>query len=486
MLQETLLLKRKNLDRLSTILVLLLIVFIGILSVTRAIGSDEFQLGILALEMTRGRQIYSDLWDNHGPLPAWVMWGYFKAFPFTDYYQWFPLRLAGFALSMASFYFVWLMAKRLYIRPLERNLVLIAYLSFPAILLKSFEIRSDNFLLLFWSLGLWIWCRHQFNKHSGLRSQGAPVLVGLLMGLCFSCSLKSLFLCGSIALATGVIAVKDRNRFWDFFGFSLGGIFGLAWWILPLVFGGNFDDFLNSFVGENINRAKPPFWTGTVTFLNWSVVSGVFYLLLLLIGIIFLKRLYNRAPVILGFGLIAGLLLGAYCFVLPTFYAQSLITAAAPLALTIPKLLALMTAFIRQMSPRLARLHRTALPASVIVILLAGGLLTKSLLVFELNDQLKLQNQRRAFIPLNEPVFDGYGHPMTHSHPLRYTSWITNLSDRYAQGDLELQLEEELKKHNIRWIIRDKRIRDFDDSFNQHIKLHYSPTELDEVYLIKP
>lgn len=479
-------LKRKNLDRLSTILVLLLIVFIGILSVTRTIGSDEFQLGILALEMTRGRQIYSDLWDNHGPLPAWVMWGYFKAFPFTDYYQWIPLRLAGFALSMASFYFVWLMAKRLYIRPLERNLVLIAYLSFPAILLKSFEIRSDNFLLLFWSLALWVWCRHQQKNHHGLRSQGAPVFVGLLMGLCFSCSLKSLFLCGSIAFATSVVALKDRTRFWDFSGYSLGGILGLACWVLPLVFGGNFDDFWNSFVGENINRPKPPFWTGTVTFLNWSVVSGVFYFLLLLIGIIFLKRLFNRAPIILGFGLIAVLLVGAYCFILPTFYAQSLITASAPLALTIPKILSLLTAFIRNKSTKRGKSYRIAIPCGAFVILLVGGLLTKSLLVFELHEQLKLQDQRRVFIPINEPVFDGYGHPMTHSHPLRYTSWITNLQDRYAQGDLELKLEAELKKHNIRWIIRDKRIRDMDDSLNQHIKTHYTPTEVDEVYLLKP
>lgn len=467
-------------ERIAKILVPGMMILLVILGLFREITADEFQLGILVLEMNRGRELYTQLWDNHGPLPAWLMAAVFHVWPFVDYAQWYLIRLAGLGVAFASIGTVWHGLRELYASRWERRLGLLTYLTFPAILLKSYELRSDLFVQLLWAAMVLLWIYSARKTTSAKARLLQTFAIGFLAGVAFGCSLKALFLCSAIGFATVMIVIKDRAFLMNFLGYISGGVLGLFVWLLPLALTNRLEAFHGLFVEKNINRTPPPFLAGVQKFVDWSplnavIVGGLFVILLL-----FALRLFKRGQFrTLGIGSMALLLLYAYCFVLPTFHAQSLLTLAVPLALVAPKLFSTLFAVLRLKLKK--PLLNCLLPPAAGLLLIVSGLLSKDLFPLEMVEQVAWHNARRDLIPKDEPVFDGYGHPMTHSHPLHYTSWVETLRESQLNGTLPHDLIEEIKSHNIRWVIRDKRVRDLDESLNSWIKTHYSPTALDEV-----
>ncbi|MDX1973524.1 MAG: hypothetical protein SFY68_13420, partial [Candidatus Sumerlaeia bacterium] len=163
-------------------------------------------------------------------------------------------------------------------------------------------------------------------------------------------------------------------------------------------------------------------------------------------------------------------LAGAFCFVLPTHHLQSLLTLAVPLALITPGLLLVLS---RQ---SFLRVPRWILPIGCGSVFLLAGFTTKDLFELHQQEQIREFNKLATAIPEGDAVFDGYGHPMTHPHPLYYTSWVATLQYRQNNGYLDWNPEEEFQKHNIRWVIRDNRIRKLEGEVDRVIREKYKPS----------
>ncbi len=467
-------------NRIAQLLISAMVVLVAILGLFRGITSDEFQLGILALEMNRGRELYTELWDNHGPIPAWFMALVFQVWPFQDYNQWYIIRLAGLLSAFGCLGCVWLGLRELYKSRWARCLGLLTYLTFPAIQLKCYELRSDLFLQLVWSVMVLVWI-YSTRRTAGAKWRGLGSLaIGLLAGIAFGFSLKALFLCCAIGIGTLIVGLKQRSHFCSILGYIFGGLLGLMVWLVPLAQTNRLATFQALFIEKNINRTPPPFFQGVQKFFDWSNMNALLVFLLMLILLCSAVRFYRRGETrILGVGSMAFLLLYAYCFVLPTFHAQSLLTLAVPLALVSPKLFLKLNAFVRLKIQKPVVI--SLLPVSTLLLIVASGIFTKDLFRLNMPEQVAWQNARRDAIPLDEPVFDGYGHPMTHNHPLYYTSWVETLRQSQTEGTLPQNLSEELQRHKIRWVIRDKRVQDLDESFNNWLRANYTPTPLEEL-----
>ncbi|MDX1973934.1 MAG: glycosyltransferase family 39 protein, partial [Candidatus Sumerlaeia bacterium] len=306
---------------LSALLLGLLIATL-LLSLTRRLNSDEFQLGILALEMNRGRALYSELWDNHGPSPAWLMAGVFQVWPFEDYRQWIGLRLGAFLLSLVSAGFVWLSLCRLYRSKRLQLLGLLVYLAHPAVISVGYEVRSDLLLMVFWTAAVFVWVSWNTGKKE--RSIWGEVFSGalsaVLLGLCFSTSLKSVFLCGALGLASLILTLKRPQHGWVFVGYAVGGVVGLLLWLAPLWWNDTLPHFWEQFVGKNIDRPSPPIFTGLSELFEWAPLSAFLLLSFSLLGFRLIPGTNSRSQLVLSLWAVMLVLAGAFCFVLPTHH----------------------------------------------------------------------------------------------------------------------------------------------------------------------
>jgi hypothetical protein len=158
--------------------------------------SDEPQHLHVAWGWTAGLVQYRDLFDNHAPLFHMLSAPLLAALgERADILLWMRApMLVLFAVVVASTYAI---ARRLYSSRVALWSALLLAL-FPPFFFKSLEYRTDN---------LWnaLWCVAFTLIASRARTRARAFVVGLLLGLAFCVSLKTVLLVGALAITAVIL-----------------------------------------------------------------------------------------------------------------------------------------------------------------------------------------------------------------------------------------------------------------------------------------
>ncbi len=157
------------------------------------IDSDETQHAHVVWAWTQGQLPYRDLFDNHMPLFQMLCAPFFRLLGQHDYII-LELRAAMVPLFLACLWCVFKLTERLFFRR-AAPWAAMAAAALPQFFYTSTEFRPDILWAAFWLLALLVAVKGEFTVKRALA-------FGLLLGLIFTVSLKSVVLVIALAVAT--------------------------------------------------------------------------------------------------------------------------------------------------------------------------------------------------------------------------------------------------------------------------------------------
>ncbi|HVT04242.1 MAG TPA: glycosyltransferase family 39 protein [Thermoanaerobaculia bacterium] len=157
------------------------------------VDSDESQHLHVAWSWSRGLEQYRDVFDNHMPLFHLLFAPLVAAAgERADIIFW--MRLSMLPLLVAALACTYCIGRRLFSPTVGLWAAILVSIS-TGYLLSSTEFRTDNLWAMFWMVALAVIV-------SGSMTYRRTLLVGVLLGLCFTVSLKSVVLVGALGIGT--------------------------------------------------------------------------------------------------------------------------------------------------------------------------------------------------------------------------------------------------------------------------------------------
>lgn len=178
--------------RALAVLLLLLLTYRITYSITKRFDSDEPQHLHVVWAWATGQLPYKDVFDNHAPLFQWLSAPLFKLIGERSDIN-IPMRWAMIPLYFLSLYFVF-RAGRVVLPPRAAWWAAVFGCLLPPFFKTSTEYRPDDLWALQWFLFLAVLAEGRATPRRGF-------MLGVLMGLTFSVSMKSTIFVISIGLA---------------------------------------------------------------------------------------------------------------------------------------------------------------------------------------------------------------------------------------------------------------------------------------------
>lgn len=458
---------------------------------TNRIDPDEVQCLATAWHVSQGGQLYTEVWDTHGPMSIYLIAGVMRLLPIEGPPIYFVFRAAMFLLQMGllAIFFRWV--RRLF--P-ERKLIAelaVLFLLYSIIFAhKGLEIRPDNPLHFLWMVSLLLWFR-------GLRGDRLRdfFLSGLVMGAGFLFTIKTFLIGGAIGMM--FFAAMRTERRWLF---KQMAILGLGTMIAPallfvwLQFVGSFDEFWHStFTGLPLIEARatePPrqareFAAAGIVVLNqFGDVSplSLYILALVYTGVRILRK---KAPPILKILWVGAVtLLFEYAWVLPDQYHQSYLPIL-PLGMALVAWSVLDAAgLVRWLrskgapQPGPGRFPIRLLALYTLAVILAQGF-------YQGKSAHDFLSRERAYLEEIEPgayVFDTFGSPITRPHPLHVKSLVKFVRERFRRGLANPRvIPIRLDQKDVIYVINDVRMDELGSLVRRFIRRNYLPLKTYEL-----
>lgn len=166
------------------------------------VNSDETQHLHVVWGWTQGLLQYRDIFDNHSPLFQMLCAPLFALFPATPKVV-ISMRLAMFPLFCGSMWCIYRIVARLFSREAAAWSVVIASL-YPVVFLKSVEYRTDDLWMFAWLLALERLLAVPMTRRAAFYG-------GLVTGISFAVSMKTVVLFATFAIAVIIVLVCSRR-----------------------------------------------------------------------------------------------------------------------------------------------------------------------------------------------------------------------------------------------------------------------------------
>ncbi len=456
------------------ILILLLIFSVIariILTLYRQINADEFQHLHASWLIHLGSLPYRDFWENHSPLLYYLTApvlslleeGVSAVLVIRMFHSLAGLAIAGLIYRIAGL-------------DNDRTTAILAVLvlCFSEIFLqKTIEVRTDQFLVLFWLLSLW------FCFRTGVSTRdGGLWISGLMLGIGMLFSPKALICAAAAAITVFTQARYGLHRILKRQIFFLGGF------LIPIAALGVF------FHTKGIFHV----WIDSTIFQNLSYpdTRGPAFLLLpqnlgfILLGfagmILSLRGRKSRTHTLSSFLLVPALLpFVVLVFFLPSAFSQS--------ALTFIPIFAIYAGFALNKSLRriqgldFKRILFLAFTVFTGLVLPIAALLLR----ISSTDTNQKQMDLIRYIIMNtnrdEPIFDGNAAYVFRKQAYYYGSLVEGLRYKIKRGEISESIPESLKQNHCRIVLYDDRVSDLPQKIQDFLRTNYLPAEYESVYV---
>jgi hypothetical protein len=452
------------------LLVGLLALFYCVGVFSKGFDRDEWQTMVAAAGVAGGEKLYVDIWDNHGPLLTVVLGGLMRLVDSrNDALLMFGGRLLMLGLLLTTLWITGRLARRAWPgSALAGPLSMVVLLCSQTFFGKGLEIRPDVPLLLSWTLCLLFLLRGiDGNKRSDF------LWAGLALGTGFAFSLKTLLTGAACGLAMLTVMIRRRRfSFGPLLSFGTGVLPAPLLTLLGLHLTGSLQAFLDSYLGQNLDRMAEPWLTG----LKKAWQAEELMLLALAAAIVFLLQYRRRTPLpdgIVALAVVSVTLLGLYLR-LPTHYDQSLLPllpgAAVVIAYAIGQGFEIMPPGRRRRAIFL-----------LLIIAVAAGSMDHAWFRYESHRDLQLARDRQTLLPATAGVFEGVGLPLFQPRPFIYKAFVNTLCFRIRSGQLGIDIPAELDRKNVAYATLDKRVRKMGNEIQTFILQNYLPLRAGEL-----
>lgn len=456
--------------RYLALLIGLLLAFYLIGTFTKRFDRDEWQTMVAAAGVADGASLYTDIWDNHGPLLSLVLGGGIRLLDTQDHaVLMFGGRLLMLAMLMVTLWLTGRLARcACPSSPLAGPLAMMVLLCSQTFFAKGLEIRPDVPLLLVWTLCLLLLFR-------GMKEDRGCLFLwaGVALGFGFTFSLKTLLLGAACGLAMLVVMVRRRHfsPTW-LLAFGAGVVPAPLAMVPGLYAQGNLRAFLDSYLGQNFDRVAESWLTGLSK--AWQAEE----LLLLALAAATIFALRYRRHTTLPEGITVLLTVSAATLVLylrlPTHYKQSLL----PL---LPAASVVIAWAIGQLPPT-ARLWGRHIPLNLVLLLaVVVSTLDHEWFRYKSAGDLRIASDRQALMAREALVFEGVGLPLFQPRPFIYKSFVNTLCSRIREGQLNIDIPAELDRKDVPYAGLDGRLASMGSEVESFILTNYLPLNAGEL-----
>ena len=437
-----------------------------------AMDLDEFQFLYGGWRIAQGSRPYLDFWDDHGPLLSWLCSLFYRAGGTGDAAALFVHRAALFLLLLATAALVHRIARR--VRPGDAGfagLALALFAASPVLGHRGIEVRSDSLQQPLWALSLLLWLRAA--ETGAARSFCAA---GVAAGACFLVTPKAAML-GVAAGGMFAVRMAYRRRLEPraLAAYALGALAGPAALALWQWSAGAWDAWLAAYVGDSLLRARFPLAQGFASLASEAPLASALALGAALVAA--LRGLQGRLPEPAACLFVCGgALVLQYLFLLPVHFSQSLIPAAAPVA--VASAWALAELLPRSRAPRAAALGRVALVAAVCAVAAfeasarryGGGVL---------ESQLERGARVASLVPPGALLFDGGQLPIERLRPLPVLALVIHVQQQILAGRFPQGVAEALDRQDVAFWRVDGRTRALDPLLRANREASFLPLDGD-------
>lgn len=458
-----------------------LLILIGFLLLTymvhgfgKAFDEDEFQSMLLGINIAQGKLLYTEMWDNHGPLLSLILAGMYRLVPWQSHWVMLLGRLLILLCLLGTLYIYYRLAEEIFPQSsFFPELACFFLLLSELTALAAVEIRPDNPMNLIWTSSLLVWFR-------AWNSRKVPFFFGsgLLLGCAFWCSLKALVLGGAVGamFVTGMILEK-RILWKPLLTFGVGTVFAPLGMVLFLAAQGNLEAFWTTYVLQNADRLHESFFIAFFLVPYWAPLGGSFLYFSLFYAA---RKVFRKETVperILLLLACSFFLLIQYCFLLPTHHEQS--TLPFLMTGTLVQAWVFLLLFQRFETARYSIFRRLqpgrAHVAALVLFLLVSTAGLHQWFWIKSVEKIKWADGLLERIDPGEYVFDGIGLPLFRSHPFYYVSWVNALRARLRDHSLGIDVPAELDRKDVRYVLRDFRVESMGASVDAFIRTNYHP-----------
>ena len=404
---------------------------------------------------------YRDFWDNHGPMLHYAIAPLLSFFGESDTTV-LIIRFLHSILGIGILIPVYWIARLQYDRTISILSVLV--LSFSEIFLqKSIEVRTDQFLVLFWLFSIWsaLLAKDSTKDHRILLS-------GFLLGCGMLFSPKAL-----VCLAALSILIMFQCRS-PFIRILKRQIFLLVSFLIPIFFLGMYLHSLGTLQAwidlTILQNLTYPDTTGPIFLL---LPQNLGLLLLGFAGMWF----SSRKELILSIAAIFPLLL--LIFLMPSPYSQS--------ALIITPIFSIYAAYALKRSMEGKKsFPRILFPAFAI---LAAAILPIASFFFrayqmETNRaQMTLLRHVLKETAPDEVIFDGNSTYVFRRQAYYYGSLVGGIRYKLERGEIQQSVEDALRDTQCRVVIYDDRVSDLPAKTQEFLRTNYFPTGHSNMYI---
>ena len=462
------------LDRILILLFGISLVVRFFLTLYRRLNADEFQHLHASWMVHLGFTPYTDFWENHAPLLYYLSAPILSLFgegPHAVFVVRFFHSVAGVAIAGV----VYKIARLDYGR--TTAILSVVILSFSEIYLqKTIEIRTDQFLVLFWLISLWF-CFRALHSSKNLQFWIAGLFLGIAMlfspkaMICYIPAASILFLAD---ISPAVRALKRQILF--FSGFivpcaALGAYF---------YSGGLLKALFESVIFQNLTY--PDMREASFLLLPQNLAL----LLLGLAGMALSFRDLNlrraaqyKTPLLL---MIAALVTAAIMiFFMPSTFSQS--------ALPFVPLFAIYGGFaVRKSLQWNSQLRARRLLFLTFTMLAAFLIPIASLLIHVSQEdtngkQMDLLRYVLKNTNRDEAIFDGNSAYIFRKQAYFYGSLVEGIRYKIERGEIQESVIESLKQNGCRIVLYDDRVSDLPDQVQNFIRSNYIQTNHENVFI---
>lgn len=455
---------RSYLIRYLVPLVVLLVALYAVGCFSKGFDRDEWQTMVAAASVADGATLYTDVWDNHGPLLAMVLGGMIRLLDTRDHMVlMFGGRLLMLGMLITTLWLTGRLARRAWpgsalAAPLAMTVLLCSQTFFG----KGFEIRPDVPLMLVWTTALWL-----LHRGFGRNRQSDFLLAGTVLGIGFAFSLKTLLLGVACGVALTVMMIRRKRLYpaW-LIAFGLGVLIAPLTMLIWLRQTGSLPAFLDCYLGQNFDRTAESWLLGLQK--AWQAEE---LFLLALTGAV-LYALCHRRKTALPEGIVAllavsGTLLLLYLR-LPTHYEQSLLpilpAAAVVIAWTIGQWL------------QLTWKTRWQRPLQLVLLLLtAASSFDHAWFRHDSDTDMQTVRARMALLPKDAMLFEGVGLPLFQPRPFIYKAYVNTLCERIRKRQMDMDIVTALDRNNVAYAAWDKRMAKMGDEMHAYLRHNFLP-----------
>ncbi|CAN5247159.1 hypothetical protein BH09SUM1_BH09SUM1_10540 [soil metagenome] len=419
------------------------------------LSGDEFQMMAVANELLYGKQLYVDVWDNHGAFASYLLKAAMGVLNLENEQFILTLRTLMWMILTITAGCVGWAAKLATGRAWLAGLAVVIFFSASPVAHTGYEIRSDVPAHLLWAGVLLLWM--QGWKSGRLLWFFAA---GCAMGFIFGFSIKALLL-GVAAGAMFLTAFcyrpwKDVARW--MLSFGAGSAVGPIVIALYLQSNGLLHAYLETNIGQNFDRARPSVDDAYREIQRFDPQS--FWVFCVICAWMIFQIVRKRVPGAVVAMFAALMTVAAeYAFLLPRHFMQSLLPLVGPVAVCAAWAMGDLVETASRNLPqnRFVQLIPFA-PIWCLLYFQSAHAVARVDYRGTIRTHLKIQKSQTKAIPLDEFVYSGRPSPVNRRKPFRYVALVETIRDRIMSGQIKFDIAAELDRLDVRYVTFDDRM----------------------------